>query len=268
MNKAKAIFTAVIISVVAAASAICLHLGTANDSIFEDDDDKNTLSTIATTTGVSDDNAEDNDDAEDITADNTADNADDSNNGDSVSGTAVTSKAVNEFLTVFSKVYFSENSAYSADKADTYELVRFAYSYAMMNGGSLVSTEYIDDDIGYYNKISANEVNKILGNFLDKSVKKESIYTEKTYSFFKYSDGYFYTPAADGISYDNIAIVDSLSQNGKLVSVEFSIYSSGVTTDMTSQQARRASNDRYASGTAQVYVENGEYTLKSYKITK
>ncbi|MBQ8210729.1 MAG: hypothetical protein IJZ35_09120 [Clostridia bacterium] len=262
MNKAKAIFAAVIVIAVAGSSAILWQLNDKGVIGSQENEDENTLSTVATTNSNQDYNKSENDNNDTPENDDVADE-----NNDAPAVSDVSTTDINEFLTVFSKVYFSENKAYSSGSPDTYELIRFAYSNAMMQGGSLVTTEYEDDDIGYYNKISATAVNDTLDKYFGKTVANESVYTEKTYSFFKYSDGYFYTPAADGISYTNVSIADSVSQSGNLVSVEFSIYSSGVTTDMTSQQARRASNDRYASGKAEIYVNDGSFTLKYYEVT-
>ncbi len=267
MNKAKAIFTVAIVAVVAGASAVLWHLNDSGSFGTPGGDDDNILTTVATTVG-SDNN--DKDDKNEILTSNdgNSDSVDENDGQDSANTDSVSTKSINDFLSEFSKVYFSENKAYSSDKADAYELIRFAYTYTMNNNQSRVTTEYIDDDIGYYNKISEKDVNDVIGRFFDKTVKSESVYTEKTYGFFKYDDGYFYTPAADGVDYRNVCITDTFSQNRNVITVEFSVYSSGVTTDMTSQQARRASNDRYASGAAKISVENGEYTLKSYKITK
>lgn len=267
MNKAKAIFTVAIVAVVAGASVILLHLNKNGTIGKENGDDDNILTTVATTLGS--ENNDKDDENETLTSnDENSDSVDENNGQNSANSDSASTKSINDFLSEFSKVYFSENKAYSSDKADAYELIRFAYTYTMNNNQSRVTTEYIDDDIGYYNKISEKDVNDVIGRFFGKTVKSESVYTEKTYGFFKYENGYFYTPAADGVNYRNVCITDTFSQSGNVITVEFSVYSSGVTTDMTSQQARRASNDRYASGVAKINVENGKYTLKSYKITK
>lgn len=259
MNKAKALFAAAIVVAVAGSSALLLHFNEKGVIDFQDgNNDGNVLTTVATTNSNSyqDNQDDDSDDAVTEAVD------------DAVSDEKISTTDVNEFLSVFSKVYFSENNTYSMNNADDYELIRFAYSYAMMNNRDDIKTEYVDDEIGYYNKISASYVNDVLSRYFDKTVSKESVFTEKTYSFFKYSDGYFYTPAADGISYTNVSISDNIAYDDNIVSVDFSIYSSGVTTDMTSQQARRASEDRYATGSAKFHVEDGNYILRYYKIDR
>lgn len=256
MNKAKAVFAAVIITAVAGTSALLLHFN--ENGTLDFNDDKSVLTTVVTTNGNSSNN---NHGA-------AKENITEEKNENTAPDVTISTTDVNEFLTVFSKVYFSENSEYIMEKPDNYELIRFAYSYAMMNNRTVINTEYIDDEIGYYNKINANYVNDILKKYFKASVRPESVFTEKTYAFFKYENGHFYTPAADGISYINVSIVDNMSQNDNLVTVDFSVYSSGVTTDMTSQQARRASGDRYATGTARFYVENDNFILKYYKINK
>lgn len=267
MNKAKAVFTAVIVAVVAGASGVLWYLNDSGNLATQTGGDDSVLTTVATTVGNADNNVNEDADTPVDDAQDDIDGYEDDNAQGGADSSAVSTKSINDFLSVFSKVYFSEDKAFSADKPDTYQLIRFAYTYLMSNNESNISTEYINDDIGYYNKVSVNDVNRILDKYFSSSVESESVYTEKTYAFFKYSDGYFYTPAADGIDYKNICIADSYSQNGDIITVEFSVYSSGVTTDMTSQQARRASNERYASGTAKINVDGDNFTLIYYNIT-
>lgn len=257
MNKAKAVFAAVIVTLVAGSSAVLWQLN--DKGVLGTPDDENVNTTVSTTVADKNNNS-DKDDTEDKTTGTTEASAE-NNDASSLSTTEI-----NEFLTVFSRAYFSEDKAYSASKADTYELIRFAYTDIKINNASLVTVESADDEIGYYHKVSASEVNKTLKKYFGKTVKEESVFTEKTYSFFRYADGYFYTPVADGIGYANVSIADSVTEDKNMIYVDFSIYSSGVTTDMTSQQARRASEDRYATGKAEIAVNNGEWILRYYEI--
>ncbi len=263
MNKAKAIFAAVIVVAVAGASAVFWQL---NEKGIIGNEEETTTAYSADSevnTKASEINNENKDTENSNTVTESTAALDDKNTTVSYD---TKNEDINEFLSVFSKVYFSEDKAYSQSDYDTYELIRFAYSVTLMNNSSAVTLARVDDEIGYYHKISADTVNEVLEKYLGVTVEKKSVYTEKTYSFFKYSEGCFYSPAADGIGYVNTTISDSVTEIDNILYVDFTVYASGVTTDMTSQQARRASSDNYAVGSAKIDVSDGKFTLIYYEI--
>lgn len=291
MNKAKALFTAGIIVIVAGASALCWYL---NDSgalseqaqnqedadkyiVSVDYDDADNYNSIDNN---DDDNDDDNDDAQSSDGSETStlnekdekdnDDKEDENNqaDDDRAVDSVDTVKINEYLTIFSSLYFSESSRYSSSDADTYELLKFAYLYSVVyKNGSGIVLRQIDDDIGTYSGIEASVAENIINRFFGLGIARESVYKEQTYAFFMYRDGYFLTPAADGMGYGNVSIVDYAEQSGSIISVKFTIYSDGVTSDMTAQQAKSCGNV-YSSGSAILRQYGDSYRLESYYINE
>ena len=279
MNKAKAIFTAAVIAVVAGASVVCWYLNEegiignsedisgqdsyisadgdyadSHDDYYEYDDNEKTENTTEK-------NAQDSD----VEADEDVGNEQKNDNVQTDNGS---NTQLNEFLSTFTKLYFSESRAYKEKSPDSYELLKFAFLYEkVFNDSENIQTKYSDDEIGVYSGIKASAAEDILDEFFGITVELNSVYTENTYSFFKYEDGYFYTPAADGIGYMNLAVADSVVKDGSIISVEFTVYSDGVSCDMSSSQAR-ANGEKYASGRAELREVSGGYHLIYYSLNK
>lgn len=261
MTKTKAIFAAVIVVIVAGLSVLFWYLN--ENGVIDSKENESDSNLMSESTAYDNDSTTGNEFNDDTTAVSKEEETQENNQNAEIAQNEV----INEFLSVFSRTYFSENKEYSEKYTDTYELIRFAYAYTSVNNPSLIKTEHIDDDIGYYYAISADTVNDVLMKYLGITVGKKSVFTEDTYTFFRYSDGSFYMPAADGLGYVNVAIADSVIESDDTIAVEFSIYSAGVTADMTSRQAK-ANGEKYASGRAEIAVKDGNYILSYYKITQ
>lgn len=248
MNKAKGIFAAGIIVIVAAASVALWHLndrgiiGNDNTTIYVDEDED-----------IGNNNDQNNEDKQnDVNeeqeqkTENTEMNADNK--------TDVSESEINDFLTTFSKVYFAEQGkAFDINKYSDYDLIRFAFSHIRCTDKSLITLEQRDDSIVYYNGISVEKVNEVLNKYFDVSVPAQSVYTENSYAFFSYSDGYFYTPATDGLSYINTAAVVSVDTEDDYIIAQFVVYSG---------------EDYYANGEAKIQLKNGEMKLVFYDVDK
>lgn len=272
MNKAKALFATGIIVIVAGVSAVCLYLNNSGKLSFGKDGDAVDNSEIVQDEDYGD-NAEnngshsengDNDSADGYTeADGNNIKTEDEAPED---GDKVDITAVNEFLSTFSRLYFCENSEYSEDDPDMYELLKFAYLYAETSeNGECTQTEFFNDDIGFYNGIKAEDAKRIIEKFFGISIEYESVYTEQDYQFFMYRDGYFYTPAADGVGYVDLSVTDSAVKSGDTISVVFTVYSDGVTCDMTSGQAKE-NGTVHASGKAEIRITSDGYKLIDYSV--
>ena len=134
MNKAKAFFTLGIITIVAGASAVCLYLNDKGMLSFSED-----ISVIETTAVVQDSYYEEahEDEAglpeEDNAAeekDENPENVDNDKKEEDAAPEKLDVVSVNEFLSIFSGLYFSEKYDFSQDKFNDYELLKFAYLYA------------------------------------------------------------------------------------------------------------------------------------------
>lgn len=244
MKKAKAIFAAGMIIVVAGASAALWYLN-----------DKGIIGNESTTVYTE----ETENYADDVAGKN--DNQQDNDNNEteqqtqlSDEKTDIAESEINDFLTTFAKVYFAEKgTAFDINKRNDYELILFAFSHIRCTDKSLITLEQRDDDIMYYNRISAEKVNEVLKKYFDTSVASESVYTENSYAFFSYSDGYFYTPAADGIAYKNNAVSNSVEYENDQITVNFTVYSG---------------DEFYSDGEAKIQIENGEMKLVFYAVHK
>ena len=243
MNKAKAIFSGMMVLLIAGASGAMWYLNEkgiiGNDSAAQPD--SYVEQEVNDPQYVKPDNGNNKNDGEKETTtlpgtDNESDKAE-----------------INEFLTVFAKLYFSESSEYTPGSRSTYELIRFAYSHIKRTDSSLIETRKEDDSIGYYNCVSAEKVNEVLREYLDVTVPAESVYTANDYAFFKYSGGYFMAPAADGLPFVNEAVCDTVEWDGDLATVRFAILSDG---------------EVYADGEAQVKKTDDGLVLVYYNIEK
>lgn len=172
---------------------------------------------------------------------------------------------VNEFLSVFSRVYFAENGGYSANSRSVYEMLRFAFSHIRRTDNSAVVTMQKEDSVGSYMGVSFESVNEVLSEYLGMTVSRESVYTENDYAFFLYENGYFYTPAADGIGYTNLIVADSVQEKDGMLTVSFTVYSGGVRCDMTADEAH-AAGEPYASGSAQIERSEDGFLLTAYRL--
>lgn len=252
MNKAKALFAAGVIVAVAGASAGLWYLNE-NGYIGEE-----------STSGVyeeADDNYYDDDkipeadeNIEEIPDEENETKEPNQENNDSGEEYVYSEDEISEFLSVFTKAYFYDNgSVYDADSYSEYELIRFAYAHINRTDNASIILEEIDDSVRYYYKVSAEKINAVLEKYLGITVPEESVYTENDHAFFRFSDSYFYTPAADGLPYINTAQVDTVEYNNGIPTVTFTVYSAG---------------EKYAEGEAKLMPENDGLTLLYYKIDR
>lgn len=248
MNKAKAVFSGVMILAVAGASATCWYL---NDKgiiggesetpttqayvEYDDNDDYNNQNN----------NYYYNDDNEAVKEETTS--------GGKTENIDISEDAVNDFLSVFSKVYFSEKEKYTSDSRNTYEMIRFAYSHLKRTDDEAVEIRQLDDSIRYYSCVSFDDVNEVLEKYLGVTVSAESVFTENDYAFFKYSDGYFMAPAADGLPFINTCVADSIDVDNDIIKVRFGIYSD---------------DDKYATGEAEIKITDDGMNLVYYYVRK
>lgn len=270
MKKAKALFAAGIIVIVAGASALCLYLNDNGKLSFCNENavtEENAVAPDAEYDYVlEDDEPEKNVAEENVTNQTTTEVSADDKEETPEDAEKVDTVAINEFLSTFSRLYFCNNDKHSEKNPDKYEMLKFAYLYAeVFENGAGIRTEIFDDDIGIYNGIGEEDVKRITEKFFGMSLKSESVHTENDYQFFMYSDGYFYTPAADGVGYVNLSVADFAVKNGDTITVSFTVYSDGVSCDMTSEQAKKKGTV-YASGKAEIQVKDDNYRLISYSV--
>ena len=161
---------------------------------------------------------------------------------------------LNKFLSTFSRVYFAEKGkAFNIEKYNTYELILFAFSHTRCTDSSQITLEQREDSIKYYNGISAKKVNEVLNRYFGLTIERESAYTESSYAFFLYNDGYFYTPATDGLAYINNTVVRSAEQDGNYIIARFDIFCDG---------------DFYADGEAKIKLDKDGMKLVFYSVNK
>ena len=250
MNKAKALFSGVMILVVAGASAACWYLN--DQGLLGNPQSPTTEAYVEYENNNNNNNENDN---------NYVDKNDNEVNKDEETTTSaakedvpeISKDAVNDFLSVFSKVYFSENGKYTSESKNDYELIRFAYSHIKRTDNESVKIRQIDDNIRYYSCVSAEKVNEVLEKYLGVTVSEESVYTENDYAFFKYADGDFMTPAADGLPYINTCVSDSVNLSGDIIEVRFTVYSG---------------EDKYATGEAEIKITDDGMQLAYYHLKK
>ena len=277
MRKAKAFFAAVVIIIVAGASAAVWYMNEKgyigkNSNQISSEAFENSIDYSADTDIKSDD-AERTDKVpanktdENITA-KPNENYTKNTQKDNRDTPNINESDINEFLSVFSRVYFAENKDYSCDKYSDYEVIRFAYSHIFRTERSSVITRQTDDNIGSYFGVPYDKVNEVLEEYLGITADREGVYTEKPYEFFNYDNGYFYTPAAEGLGFQNLAIADSIrkkDESDNLYEISFTVYSSSVNCDMSSEEAKEK-GEKYAAGKAEIEITDGNYILKSYAI--
>ena len=166
---------------------------------------------------------------------------------------SVSKDEISNFLTTFSNVYFAEGSgSFDSKNAKPYDLLLFAFLHTRNTDKAAIRYKNEEDSIGGYMGISIEKANEVLDSYLGLVVDAESIYTENDYEFFRYEDGCFWTPAADGMGYSNYCIADSVAASGKTIVVQFTVYSSG---------------EKYASGEARIRTTDEGMKLDLYKIT-
>ena len=253
MNKAKAIFSAMMIVAVAGTSGVCWYLNDqgiigsnkepVSDSVIEYNDDY-----IYNDNNNNNSYNDNNDHPEKENKDEQETTTKDAKPESEIAG-----EEISEFLTVFSKVYFSENEKYTQENRSGYELIRFAYSHLKRTDSKCIDTIKADDGTGYYNRVSFDDVNEVLDKYLGVTVPRESVYTENDYAFFRYSDGYFMTPAADGLPFINVTVADKFEIEDDKINVSFTIYSG---------------DDFYAEGEAVIKHENDTFKLIYYRLLK
>lgn len=247
MKKTKALFAAMIIVVVAAASAGLWYLNENGKLTGEDE------SQVQTTVDSQDNygNGADNHDKDN---NETANDTETTTNGKSEETTVadVDNADVEEFLSTFSKVYFAETGGtFNINSYSDYDLIMFAYLHIKNTDRSLLGQETKNDSIGAYTTIAYDDINSAVQKYFGVSVAKNSVFTENDYDFFRYEDGYFYTPAADGVGYTNTCKADYVSVSGDEITVEFTVYSDA---------------EKYASGEAKIRMTDDGMKLLYYSI--
>lgn len=247
MKKTKALFAAMIIVVVAAASAGLWYLNENGKLGTEKESQPETT----VNQQENDENAEDK-----IPAVNDGNNAEKETTTERQSEEETTAQVndyeVDDFLSTFSKVYFAESTGeFSIDSCSDYELIMFAYLHIKNTDKSLLGQEERDDDIVYYTTVAYDDINSVIEKYIGVSVDKESVFTENDYEFFRYEDGYFYTPSADGLAYKNICEANYVSASGDIITVEFTVYSGGA---------------KYAAGEAKIRIAEDGMKLQYYSV--
>lgn len=246
MKKAKALFAIGIIVIVTGTSVALWQL---NDNGLIGNEPTTVYSEETKTTEKVQETENKNNEEENKTENNTT---------EIESGTQVKSEIneteLSDFLTTFSRVYFAEKGkAFNVNKYNAYDMILFAFSHIRCTDSSQITLEQRDDSIKYYNGVSAAKVNEILSRYFGVTVSEESVYTENSYAFFSYSDGYFYTPATDGLAYINNTVVRSAEYDGDYIIAQFDIYSDG---------------DYYAEGEAKIRQDKDGMKLVFYSVNK
>lgn len=243
MKKAKALFAAGIIVVVAGLSAVMLYL---NDAGFLHNSD-------AAETYVDDNNNDSVNTDDDVTPDG-SDGAQQSEiqQATDVAEENIGEAEINEFLSAFANVYFAEQgNGFDIKKCSDYELIQFAYLHIRNTDKDSVILEQVDDSIVYYYTVSYEKVRSVVEKYFGVQISEESVYTENDYAFFRYNDGYFYTPAADGLAYKNFAVTDSVEYRNDNAVIRFTIYSG---------------DEKYAEGEAEIRIYDNNMNLVSYQV--
>lgn len=244
MKKAKALFAAGVIVVVAGLSAAMwylndsgiLHNGNTTET-YIDENNNNDGGNIEDNNSFEDNNDEEQTEVQQTTAETVKE---------------VDETEINEFLSAFANVYFAEQgSGFDIQKCSDYELIQFAYLHIRNTDSESVILEQRDDSIMYYYGVPSDSVKDVVEKYFGVQIPEESVYTENDYAFFSYSNGYFYTPAADGLAYENTAVVDSVEYRNNHVIVRFSVYTG---------------DEKYADGEAKIQLSNNNMNLVSYRI--
>lgn len=252
MNKAKAVFAAGVIVVVAAASGALWYLNE-NGKLGNDADEiENTSAYVQEEDDYQpDDRYDDYDDeqGEDSADDETTTSASDKETPDY----DVNKKDdVDEMLSSCAKFYFAQDKGvFDKNNYDEYDLMRFAFMYVKTNSRDVVVEMNRNDSVGCYMGVPYGSVNIVVEELFGITMERESIYTENDYEFFLYEDGYFYTPAADGVGFTNTCVIDSFDINGDMWTVQFTIYDG---------------NAKYATGEAKVRDTETGMKVEYYRV--
>ncbi len=228
MNKAKAMFAAGVIVVVAAASGALWYLNE-NGKLGNDADEIENASAYVQ---EEDDYQPDKEDKDYDDNDNQQnDGSDNEEKTTSASGVETPDYDVNkkddvdEMLSACAKFYFAEDKGvFDKSNYSDYDLMRFAFMFVKTNSRDVVAEMNRDDSVGCYMGVPYGSVNSVIEELFGITIERESIYTENDYEFFMYEDGYFYTPAADGVGFTNTCEIDSFDINGDMWTVQFTIY--------------------------------------------
>ncbi len=123
-------------------------------------------------------------------------------------------KELNLFLSNFSEAYYDPNDAYYTNPDE--QKIMFAYLHSLINyNGSIIYEN------GYYG-IYASDVDKILNRFFGTTVPRQTPYNSKVW---KYKNGKFLIPAADGESYGAFSLATGMYPNGDgTYRVTFNVY--------------------------------------------
>ena len=243
MKKAKALFAVGVIVVVAGLSAAMLYLNNMgflnNGDTAETYVDDNNNDSVNTNDDIAPDG---NDETQQAEIQQTTDVAEEN----------IGEAEINEFLSAFANVYFAEQgNGFDIKKCSDYELIQFAYLHIRNTDKDSVIPEQVDDSIVYYYTVPYEKVRSVVEKYFGVQISEESVYTENDYAFFRYSDGYFYTPAADGLAYKNKAVADSVEYRSDNAVVRFTVYSG---------------DEKYAEGEAEIRISDNNMNLVSYRV--
>ena len=193
-----------------------------------------------------------------------ADDYSDSNMGSDSNQIKYSDFDMNDFLTDFAAVYFSEDESFSDENYDDYELIRFAFCdlkrknpekilYGNVNGVKMAG-------------ISEDNLHSIItSHFSIEPEFGEKVSDKSGQASFILKNGAYYMPVADGISYDNKAIVTAEANADGLVEVEFIIYSGLDSASLTPEQAEKLGK-KYGTGSAEVAETTKGMRLISYYV--
>ena len=125
-------------------------------------------------------------------------------------------RELNLFLSNFSEAYYDPDDSYYTDPDE--QKIMFAYLHSIINYNSVKNKLYDS----YYYGIPASEVDRILNRFFGKTVPHKTPSNSKVW---KYRDGIFLIPAADGESYGAFSLATGMYPNGNgTYRITFNVY--------------------------------------------
>ena len=128
----------------------------------------------------------------------------------------------------------------------------FAYLHIKNTDKSQLGQEEKDDDIVYYTTVPYEAINSVTEKYFGVTVEEKSIFTENDFEFFRYEDGYFYTPSADGLAYKNYCEAEHTVYSGDVITATFTVYSG---------------SGKYAAGEAKIRKTADGMKLEYYSIS-
>ena len=183
---------------------------------------------------------------------------------------AAEKREINIFLSNFSEAFYDPDDSYYTNPDE--QKISFAYIHAKLNSPKKILWE------GSYYGISAENVDAILYRFFGETVPHK---TPSGSKWWKYQNGKFLMPAADGESYPDFSIATNMLVNADgTYTVAFNVYSDdSVTggdrlTDKTvysltdAEAAKKYTLTGYGTAVVKAKVYNGAntYELVSYEV--